>query len=102
MALIRIEEKTTPGPDGTNATLSFEHGPKYDITIIDPFTPQEEEALAWYFEEHMRYPMLKLVRAQKAAVSVTTYGEELFVQVFANPDAYADYRQVLKDGLSKL
>jgi hypothetical protein len=35
---------------GFAASLSFGDG-EYNIIITDPFTPQEERELEWYFEE---------------------------------------------------
>src|SRR5690348_10572452 len=100
MHIITIEEKEAAGPNGSNATLSFDHGPKYDITIKDPFTHKEEQKLEWYFEEYLRFPFLKQVRVQKAAASVPVYGEALFKQVFSDPDAYTQYRALRDSGLS--
>jgi len=101
MPLIRIQER--PGaPDGSNAIVSFNNGPEYPITINDPFKEQEEQELEWYFEEHLEFPFTKKVRAQNAAASIKTYGEELFKQVFGDPDIYAEYRDLLKAGLHNL
>src|SRR6266568_8999139 len=101
MPLIRIQER--PGaPDGSNAIVSFNNGPEYPITINDPFKEQGEQELEWYFEEHLEFPFTKKVRAQNAAASIKTYGEELFKQVFGDPDIYAEYRDLLKAGLNNL
>ncbi len=100
MAVIRIQERT--GQDGSNAILSFNNGPENPITISDSFTEQEEKELEWYFEDHLTFPFTNKVRAQHAANSITTYGEKLFNQVFGNPDIYAEYRALLKSGLSNL
>ena len=51
---------------------------------------------------HLEFPFTKKVRAQNAATSITTYGEELFKQVFGDPDIYAEYRDLLKAGLHDL
>ena len=101
MPLIRIQERPG-GPDGPNAIVSFNNGPEYPITITDPFEEQQEQELEWYFEEHLEFPFTKKVRAQNAAISITTYGEELFKQVFGDPDIYAEYRDLLKAGLHDL
>jgi hypothetical protein len=67
MTLIAIRERAG-GPDGTNATLSFDGGPEYPVTVRDPFTGTAEEArLEWYFEEHLRFPFVKDVEAREAA-----------------------------------
>jgi hypothetical protein len=89
MPLIRIQERPG-GPDSPNAIVSFNNGPENPITINDPFESQQEQELEWYFEEHLEFPFTKKVRAQNAATSITTYGEELFKQVFGDPDIYAE------------
>ena len=101
MPLIRIQERPT-APDGPNAIVSFNNGPEYPIVITNPFEDQQEQELEWYFEEHLEFPFTKKVRAQNAAASIKTYGEELFKQVFGDPDIYAEYRTLLKTGLSDL
>src|SRR5690348_10353317 len=102
MALIRIEE-WTGGTNGANARVSFNHGPAYSVTVTDPFTPQQEHQLAWYFEEHLNAPFFKQVQAQEAATSITAYGEALFQQVFtAIPNAYATYKKHAEVGLQTL
>src|SRR6266700_8325173 len=101
MPLIRIQERPG-GPDGSTAIVSFNNGPEYPITINDPFKEQGEQELEWYFEEHLEFPFTKKVRAQNAAASIKTYGEELFKQVFGDSDIYAEYRDLLKAGLHNL
>ncbi len=103
MTIIRVEEKDAVAADGSNTTISFDHGPKYSITFSNPFTKESEEDLAWYFEEHLTFPFTRKVRANKAAASITSYGEALFKQIFlSNSDVYADYRSLVKAGLSAL
>ncbi|HVB20442.1 MAG TPA: hypothetical protein VNG51_00665 [Ktedonobacteraceae bacterium] len=98
---IRIRELSEK--DSTfSATVSFNSGPEYPITVRDPFTEEQEHELEWYFEEHLRFPFTKKVRAKEAAESITAYGEALFKQVFIsqdNPDIYANYRDLLRNGL---
>jgi len=85
MTLITIRERAG-GPDGTNATLSFDGGAR----------------LEWYFEEHLRFPFVKDVEAREAAASVTRYGEALFAQVFADRQAFARYSRALQAGVGSL
>ena len=101
MPLIRIQERPA-GPDGPNAIVSFNNGPEYPITITNPFEEPQEQELEWYFEEHLEFPFTRKVRAQNAATSIKTYGEELFKQVFGDPDIYSEYRDLLKAGLHDL
>jgi tetratricopeptide (TPR) repeat protein len=99
MAVIRIREHT--GEQGSpNAILSFEHGEEFPITISDPFSEAEELQLAWYFEEHLRFPFTRKVQAKAAVGSIITYGEALFGQVFADREAYAIYKDYLQAGLN--
>ena len=51
---IREQGKTETGFDATLAIA----GNNYDITVSDPFEPQQEQELEWYFEEWLRYPIL--------------------------------------------
>src|SRR5690349_1189521 len=111
MALIQIQEipdpnnaNTTNGAETTpteiKANLSFDHGPLYPITLHNPFTEEDERLLEWYFEEHLEHPYKDKIKALNAAKSITTYGEELFKQIFANPKAFSCYDQCLQAGLN--
>ncbi|TRU23773.1 MAG: tetratricopeptide repeat protein [Microcystis aeruginosa Ma_QC_B_20070730_S2] len=87
---------------GFTASLNFDSGNSYPITVTDPFTNQEEKDLEWYFEEWLVFPTLETDKAQKAANSVQNYGENLFKQVFQNNlNAYGEYRDLRKQ-LSQL
>ncbi|NCR66329.1 MAG: tetratricopeptide repeat protein [Microcystis aeruginosa LL11-07] len=87
---------------GFTASLNFDSGNSYPITVTDPFTNQEEKQLEWYFEEWLVFPTLDRDKAQKAANSVQNYGENLFKQVFqSNLNAYGEYRDLRKQ-LSQL
>jgi hypothetical protein len=101
MALISIEESSPEGQHWS-ASVRFDHGPKYPVTIHDPFSPEQEEELEWYFEEHLRFPFTKQVKARRAAVSIQTYGEHIFNEVFADRQAYSAYKGYLQAGLSTL
>src|SRR5260370_14962662 len=107
MGLITIREQSiatneTTGTVTATATMSFDHGPEYTMTVSDPFTKEEDAELEWYFEEHLRFPFLNQVRAQQAAESITRYGERLFEQVFADRGSYVEYRQCIQNGLDIL
>ena len=101
MTVIRIREQTRES-DGWQAKVIFEGGEEYDIAVQDPFSLKEEQQLEWYFEDYLRFPFIKKVEASTAAKSITTYGETLFQQVFANPDVYTLYRDCLREGLQHL
>ena len=96
--VIREGRKTE---EGFAATVEIERS-RYDITVRDPFDGRQEEDLAFYFEEWIRFPFDEQVRAQRAAASVKDYGERLFDDVFASRRAYSDYQRVCAEGLSEL
>jgi hypothetical protein len=99
MPVISIRERgiTSSGP-----VVAFD-GQEYPIpNIASPFDEQAEAQLAWYFEEHLRFPFTNQVKAATAAASIATYGQALFAQVFRDPDAYADYRAATRAGLASL
>ncbi len=98
---IRIRELSEQ--NGTfSAVVSFNSGTEYPIAVRDPFTPEQEQELEWYFEEHLRFPFTKKVRASEAAKSITTYGEALFRQVFqGNPGINFPYMSAVQSGLDK-
>jgi hypothetical protein len=105
MVVIQIREETpastsTNGSNGADtmptevqATISFDHGPLYPITVRNPFSEENERVLEWYFEEHLHSPFTNQVKALNAGKSITTYGESLFNQVFADRNAFAKYKQ---------
>jgi hypothetical protein len=98
MTQITIREKTA-SDSGWEATISFDNGPEYPITVQNPFTAEEEAELGWYFEQWLTFPFTGQVRAKKAAAAVTAYGEALFEQLFrANPDLLAEYKMALRNG----
>ncbi|MBE9005695.1 tetratricopeptide repeat protein [Fortiea sp. LEGE XX443] len=101
MPIITIrEESATEG--GFKAILSFDGRGEYLVKIIDPFTPKGEKQLEWYFEDWLIFPLLDTVKAEAAAASIKTYGEELFNQVFrVDFNAYGVYYR-LRSNLSQL
>ena len=101
MTLVSIREQVGTS-DGPNATLSFNHGEAFSLTISDPFSEQQEKLLEWYFEEHVRFPFTGQAEAQKAAQSITAYGEALFKQVFADRRTYVLYQEALQAGVGTL
>jgi hypothetical protein len=92
--IIRERQKLeTDGKTEFAATLSVD-GVEFPITISDPFMPEQEAELEWYFERWLIYPMLNRVRAGQAEASVKAYGEALFGQVFADRQAYSEYKRL--------
>ncbi|MCY7321383.1 MAG: CHAT domain-containing protein, partial [Phormidesmis sp. CAN_BIN36] len=89
---IREQQKTETG---FKAVLIFDGDNEYPIEVCDPFTPLEEERLEWYFERWLEFPGLDTVKAEAAKVSVRSYGESLFEQVFKrDSDAYSEYKGI--------
>ncbi|MFN7503392.1 MAG: hypothetical protein ACK5QV_21565 [Dolichospermum sp.] len=71
MSVITIREQQQKATE-FSASLSFGDG-EYNIIITDPFTPQEERELEWYFEEWLVYPIVDTVKAERAKNSVKTW-----------------------------
>ena len=101
MSLITIHEIPNAPADGPNAVVSFDRGPEHRVTVSDPFGGDEEALLAWYFEEHLRFPFTRRVDARKAAKSITAYGEALFKQVFSGT-AGEEYHVTRAGGVADL
>ncbi|AUI69122.1 tetratricopeptide repeat protein [Beggiatoa leptomitoformis] len=99
ITLITITEKSFIN-NGFSAELAFNHQRRYQITITPPFDEKQEHNLAWYFEKYLAFPFTDNVRFNETALSIKTYGEQLFKQVFHEPDAYSDYRDALKTGFT--
>ena len=100
MTTIRIRQREVP-TETSNASLSFDGGEEFPVQVTDPFSKEEEDLLGWYFEEYVVFPD-KNATAQQAAASVPRYGESLFRQLFASPDAYARYKEALQTGITEL
>ncbi len=94
MPTITIREQADATAEVWHAQLLFEGGNEIPIEIVDPFSPEEEKRLEWYFEEYLRFPFTEQVKRAEAAASVKTYGEKLFAQVFKDPQALIDYGQL--------
>src|SRR3954470_17532483 len=103
MTVIRLQQQEAAEHQGANL-VSFDHGIEYPVQIHDPFanTPEQEEDLEWYFEEHLTFPFTEDVRARRAAESLRAYGESLFKQIFADPGALSAYQQARQHGLHTL
>jgi len=96
MPLITIREKTQPDSNTYEAEISFDNGIPYPITLKNPFSEKQEQALGWYFEEFLRFPFTKQVEFEQAAVSVREYGEDLFEQVFGQRRVFAEYSNAIQ------
>jgi len=82
---------------GLTAVISFDGG-TWDVEFQDPFTPDREAELRWYFERHIEFPMLETQRAQAAAASLEEYGNSLFRQLFADHDLHTAFMEQHQSG----
>ena len=73
--------------------VSFGDHAKYNVKVTNPIEETEETELAWYFEEHLRYPFLDHDREQHAGRKIAEYGERLFTQVFGGA-VHQDYLEL--------
>ncbi|KAM3103620.1 tetratricopeptide repeat protein [Phormidesmis sp. 146-12] len=85
-----IEIRQTSGFEAVVAIA----GSEFEIAVSDPFAEQDEKQLEWYFEEWIKFPFSDETIAQQVAESVRSYGENLFQQVFGDPEAYAAYKSL--------
>lgn len=97
MSIIRIREQHEE--EGWNARVIFDNAAEYPITIQNPFSEKDEELLAWYFKEHLRHPFTDEELARRAARSIQRYGETLFDQIFSDRNAYAQYKDSIRNGI---
>ncbi len=88
--------------EGFAATVSIDGQTQYPVSVRDPFDEKQEKDLEFYFEEWIQFPFDGQIKAQRAAASVQGYGERLFGEVFADPDAYSDYKLACREGLANL
>jgi hypothetical protein len=100
MALIRIAEKANA--EGFAVRVAMGDEGEFEATVKRLFDVGEEQKLEWYFEEWLRCPFAFEQRAKEAAASVKEYGEGLFKQLFAAPNARAIYEVGKREGLDKL
>jgi tetratricopeptide (TPR) repeat protein len=95
--LVRISGQSQDSDGAFKAQVSFGDAAEYPVTVIDPARPGDEDLLAWYFEEHLRYPFLDKDLEADAAARIAGYGQDLFAQVFSG-NAYVDYRRLRDQG----
>jgi hypothetical protein len=78
--LIRISERSAG--DGTFAVrVSFGGDTEYDVNVASPADDTSEQELAWYLEEHLRYPFLDKDPEAQAVGQITSYGTPLSVRL---------------------
>jgi tetratricopeptide (TPR) repeat protein len=100
MTLISIRERGL----GSNGAVVIIEGQEYPLPemVRGPFSEKEESRLEWYFEQYLKFPVIRRVEARTAARSIAEYGEKLFGQVFADERALGSYRAALRRGVETL
>ncbi|BAL89598.1 hypothetical protein AMIS_43780 [Actinoplanes missouriensis 431] len=97
VAVIGVSERSRE-PDGSFVVrVSFPDATEYEVAVVDPAVAGDEERLAWYFEEHLRFPFLDQDWDDDAVERLQAYGQRLFDQIFGGPAA-ADYRALARRG----
>ncbi|MEU0548763.1 tetratricopeptide repeat protein [Micromonospora sp. NPDC005979] len=94
---ISVSERSCQRDGSFVARVSFPGVAEYEVTVTDPAEPGDEARLAWYFEEHLRFPFLDRDWAEDAVRRLRAYGERLFTQVFTGAGA-GHYRTLARRG----
>lgn len=105
MNAIILAEDGRPSEGEFEVTVRFEGGGEYPVKLENPLVedPSGEALLAWYFEEHLRYPFLDRDRERDAVALLKAYGERLFTQVFeADKDCSHEFQRMRQAGFDDL
>ncbi|MEV0900814.1 CHAT domain-containing protein [Actinoplanes sp. NPDC049802] len=94
---IEIREVSAAEDGSFGVRVDFGDGGGADVTVSAPLDDAAEKLLAWYFEEHLRYPFLDKDLERGAAELVAEYGRALFRQVFTG-EAEFGYRRAFDVG----
>jgi tetratricopeptide (TPR) repeat protein len=87
MATVSIRELARLADGRFSVALGFDDGVELETVVEDPFAARDEQLLEWYFDQHHSLPLLRQVEAERAAGSISAYGEALFAQLTAAPGA---------------
>lgn len=84
--------------------VSFTDGPEYEVQLLNPHDPKQEDRFEWYFEQYLRdSPFFEAEKAKRTVQEIAQYGEALFKEIFIkNPVIFSKYQRFLDDGLSEL
>jgi tetratricopeptide (TPR) repeat protein len=93
VTVVRIAEVPGGAGGAFAARVGFGDGAEYEVTVTVPGDGAGERLLAWYFEEHLRFPFLDRDLERAAVAGLREYGETLFGQVFGGAAAH-DYRRL--------
>ena len=91
MTVIRVSERRLEDDGSFAARVAFDDDAEYDVLVRDPAGSGTEDLLAWYFEQHLRFPFLDLDKEREAVRQLARYGQDLFGQVLGG-EASHDYR----------
>ncbi len=97
-SVIELVEQGTGSDGAFMVRVGFsDRGVAYDVTVIDPSSPTQEQLLSWYFEEHLRFPFLDGDKRREAVTVLRGYGQRLFAQVFTGEPGF-EYQALRKRG----
>jgi tetratricopeptide (TPR) repeat protein len=103
MRSIRIREQGAADGDGRfEVVVAYEGGGEHAVSVGDPLAGDErrQRLVAWYFEEHLRYPFLDHDRKAEAEDLLRRYGESLFSDLFGSDrECGSEFRQIKNRGL---
>ena len=101
MSVVRVTERRSVAAGSFEAWVAFDDHGDHEVRVGDPLLgePGGEELLAWYFEEHLRFPFLDRDRAAAAERLLADYGCQLFGQLFeADSDCAYGFRRARDAG----
>ncbi|HQU84394.1 MAG TPA: tetratricopeptide repeat protein [Pyrinomonadaceae bacterium] len=104
MPKIRISE-TAPQTESESFSVSvtFDDSDTFnDLTVSDPFSPQDRAKLEWHFEHFVNHPYLKEVESAEADNIIRAAGENLFTQLFGKAEIYNRYSRIADHDLHDL
>jgi hypothetical protein len=92
MSVISVTRTSSSDEGPFEAVVGFEGAGQYAARVADPSAGDHtgEKLLAWYVEEHLRYPFLDKDWEREAVARIAEYGRDLFAQVFGT-DAGCSY-----------
>ena len=93
MTVIRVSERSQEADGSFGVRVAFGEEAEYELRVADPAGPGTEDLLAWYFEQHLRFPFLDLDQERQAVAQLAAYGQDLFGQVLGGVASH-DYRSL--------
>ncbi|MET8148566.1 tetratricopeptide repeat protein [Actinoplanes sp. NPDC049668] len=96
-AVIGVSERSRRADGSYLVRVSFPDSAEHEVVVADPAVDGDEDRLAWYFEEHLRFPFLDQDWDDDAVRRLRAYGQRLFEQVFGGAAA-GGYRALAQRG----